>query len=172
MSIIRADQVYYDYLLYAEDGGDPEINHAVVDVSFDVQRGQFLAILGHNGSGKSTLAKHLNALLVPTEGTVWIDGRNTSDPSETLAIRQSAGMVFQNPDNQIVGALVEEDVGFGLENIGVPTEEIWQRVEESLEKTGMLAYRDHAPGKLSGGQRKRLSIALELISDPTLFILD
>ena len=172
MSIIRADHVYYDYLLYREDGDDPEISHAVVDVSFSVQPGQFQAVLGHNGSGKSTLAKHLNALLVPTEGTVWIDGKKTADAAETLAIRQRAGMVFQNPDNQIVASIVEEDVGFGLENIGVPTEEIWQRVEDSLQRTGMLAFREYSPNKLSGGQKQRVAIAGVMAMRPKCIVLD
>ena len=172
MSIIRAEHVFYDYLLYREDGQEPEVSHAIVDVSFDVQPGQFLAVLGHNGSGKSTLAKHLNALLVPTEGTVWIDGKNTADASETLAVRQNAGMVFQNPDNQIVASIVEEDVGFGLENIGVPTEEIWKRVEDSLQKTGMLAYRSHSPNKLSGGQKQRVAIAGVMAMRPKCIVLD
>ena len=172
MSIIRAENVFYDYIQYVEEGGDPEISHAVIDVSFDVQPGQFLGILGHNGSGKSTLAKHLNALLVPTEGTVWVDGRKTSDENEIWNIRQTAGMVFQNPDNQIVASVVEEDVGFGLENIGVPTEQIWERVADSLEKTGMSAYREHSPNRLSGGQKQRVAIAGVMAMRPKCIILD
>ncbi len=172
MGIIRAKNVFYDYLQYTEDGKDPEVSHAVIDVSLDVRAGQFIAVLGHNGSGKSTLAKHLNALLVPTEGTVWIDGRDTADDAETWNIRQTAGMVFQNPDNQIVASVVEEDVGFGPENIGVPTDEIWQRVDESLKKTGMAAYREHSPNKLSGGQKQRVAIAGVMAMKPKCIVLD
>ena len=172
MSIIKAEHVYHDYVLYTEEEGTQEISHALKDLSFTVEPGMFLAILGHNGSGKSTLAKHLNALLVPTEGTLWITGKNTKDEKETLAIRQSAGMVFQNPDNQIVASIVEEDVGFGLENIGVPTAEIWDRVEKSLKKTGMLAYREHSPNKLSGGQKQRVAIAGIMAMRPKCIILD
>ena len=172
MEIVRAEHVFYDYLQYAEDGEEPEINHAVIDVSFDVKPGQFLAILGHNGSGKSTLAKHLNALLIPTDGTVWIDGKNTSAEEDLWAIRQTAGMVFQNPDNQIVATVVEEDIGFGPENIGIPTEEIWRRVEDSLEKTGMSAYREYSPGSLSGGQKQRVAIAGVMAMRPKCIVMD
>ena len=128
-------------------------------VDIDIKEGQFVAILGHNGSGKSTFAKHINALLLPSDGTIWIDGINTSEEPELWKVRQKAGMVFQNPDNQIIGTVVEEDVGFGPENMGVPTEDIWKRVNESLEKTGMTAYRHHSPNKLSGGQKQRVAIA-------------
>ena len=172
MEIVRAEHVFYDYLQYAEEGEEPEINHAVIDVSFDVKPGQFLAILGHNGSGKSTLAKHLNALLIPTDGTVWIDGKNTSAEEDLWAIRQTAGMVFQNPDNQIVATVVEEDIGFGPENIGIPTEEIWRRVEDSLEKTGMSAYREYSPGSLSGGQKQRVAIAGVMAMRPKCIVMD
>ena len=171
MSIIKAKNVFYDYIRYEEEGAEPEISHAVIDVSFDVQPGQFLAVLGHNGSGKSTLAKHLNALLVPTEGTVWVDGRNTADEGEVWNVRQTAGMVFQNPDNQIVASVVEEDVGFGLENIGVPTEEIWKRVDDSLAKTGMTAYRTHSPNRLSGGQKQRVAIAGVMAMKPKCIVM-
>ena len=172
MEIVRAENVHYDYIRYTEEGKDPEISHAVIDVSFDVEPGSFIAILGHNGSGKSTLAKHLNALLVPTEGTVWIDGKNTADENELWNVRQTAGMVFQNPDNQIVASVVEEDVGFGPENIGVPTEKIWERVDASLAKTGMTAYREHSPNKLSGGQKQRVAIAGVMAMRPKCIVMD
>ena len=137
-----------------------------------MKEGQFIAVLGHNGSGKSTFAKHLNAILVPTDGTVWVDGRNTKEPEELWNVRQSAGMVFQNPDNQIIGTVVEEDVGFGPENLGVPTDEIWQRVEESLKAVGMLSYRHHSPNKLSGGQKQRVAIAGVVAMEPKCIVLD
>ena len=172
MEIIRAKNVHYDYLQYPEEGKEPEITHAVIDVSFDVEPGQFIAILGHNGSGKSTLAKHLNALLVPTEGTVWIDEKNTADEEQIWNIRQTAGMVFQNPDNQIVASVVEEDVAFGPENIGIPTDEIWKRVDSSLAKTGMTAYREHSPNRLSGGQKQRVAIAGVMAMKPKCIVMD
>ena len=172
MEIIRAKNVHYDYLQYTEEGKEPEVSHAVTDVSFDVSPGQFIAILGHNGSGKSTLAKQLNALLVPTEGTVWVDEKNTADEDQVWNIRQTAGMVFQNPDNQIVASVVEEDVGFGPENIGVPTEEIWKRVDSCLKKTGMTAYREHSPNKLSGGQKQRVAIAGVMAMKPKCIVMD
>ena len=137
-----------------------------------MKEGQFIAVLGHNGSGKSTLAKHINAILTPTEGTVWVDGRNTKEPAELWSVRQSAGMVFQNPDNQIIGTVVEEDVGFGPENLGVPTDEIWQRVEESLRAVGMLSFRHHSPNKLSGGQKQRVAIAGVVAMEPKCIVLD
>ena len=172
MSFIRAKKVHYDYVRFTEEGQPPEVSHAVTDVSFDVEPGQFIAVLGHNGSGKSTLAKHLNALLTPTEGTVWIDGMDTKDEAQVWNIRQTAGMVFQNPDNQIVASVVEEDVGFGPENIGVPTEEIWKRVDSSLQKTGMTAYREHSPNKLSGGQKQRVAIAGVMAMKPKCIVMD
>ena len=172
MGIIRAENVHYDYVQYTDEGQEPVISHAITGVSLEVQKGQFIAVLGHNGSGKSTLAKHLNALLVPTEGTVWIDGRNTADENEVWNVRQTAGMVFQNPDNQIVASVVEEDVGFGPENIGVPTEEIWKRVDDSLQKTGMTAYRKHSPNRLSGGQKQRVAIAGVMAMKPSCIVLD
>ena len=147
-------------------------SRAIDQVDLDVKEGQFIAILGHNGSGKSTLAKHINAILVPTEGTVWVDGRDTKDPEELWNVRQSAGMVFQNPDNQIIGTVVEEDVGFGPENLGVPTDEIWQRVEESLKAVGMLSYRYASPNKLSGGQKQRVAIAGVVAMEPKCIVLD
>nr|WP_027871809.1 energy-coupling factor transporter ATPase [[Eubacterium] cellulosolvens] len=172
MSIIKADKLDYDYLEYSEDGEQPEITHAIQDVSLKIHTGQFIAILGHNGSGKSTLAKHMNALLVPTDGTMWVDQMDTREDTDIWNIRQKAGMVFQNPDNQIVASVVEEDVGFGPENLGVPTDEIWRRVDECLEKTGMIAYRKHSPNKLSGGQKQRIAIAGVMAMKPKCIILD
>ena len=173
MSIIRAEKLCYDYVQYNEETGSAEeVTHAVRDVDLTVEPGQFIAILGHNGSGKSTLARHINALLAPTSGTLWVNGMDTKDEASLFQIRQSAGMVFQNPDNQIVASVVEEDVGFGPENIGVPTEDIWKRVEESLEKTGMTAYREHSPNKLSGGQKQRVAIAGVMAMKPRCIVLD
>lgn len=148
------------------------ITRAVDEVDLDVKQGEFIAILGHNGSGKSTLAKHINAILYPTEGTVWVDGMDTQDGKHLWDIRREAGMVFQNPDNQIIGQVVEEDVGFGPENMGVPTKEIWERVEESLKAVGMYEYRKHSPNKLSGGQKQRVSIAGVIAMHPKCIILD
>ena len=173
MSIIHAEKLGYDYVQYDEDESkEPEVVHAVRDVDLKVERGQFIAILGHNGSGKSTLAKHINALLVPTEGTIYIDHMNTRDDDSLWKIRQEAGMVFQNPDNQIVASVVEEDVGFGPENLGVPTDEIWKRVDDSLTKTGMIAYRKHSPNKLSGRQKQRVAIAGVMAMKPKCIVLD
>ncbi len=172
MNIVKADQVTFEYIRRDEDGNVEGITKAVDDVSLSVRQGDFVAILGHNGSGKSTLAKHLNAILYPTEGTVWIDGRNTKDEAEVWNIRQTAGMVFQNPDNQIIGQVVEEDVGFGPENMGIPTDEIWERVKESLQAVGMYAYRKMSPNKLSGGQKQRVSIAGVLAMHPKCIVLD
>ena len=149
-----------------------EIQGAVYNVNIDIPEGSFVAVLGHNGSGKSTFAKHINALLLPTEGTVWIDGMDTLKEPELWKIRQKAGMVFQNPDNQIIGTVVEEDVGFGPENMGVPTDDIWKRVDESLAKTGMTAYRHHSPNKLSGGQKQRVAIAGVMAMRPKCIVLD
>lgn len=162
----------FDYYRYTEEGEEPEITHAVEDVTLDVEEGDFVAILGHNGSGKSTLAKHLNALLVPTEGTMWVDNLDTQEPDDVWKIRQKAGMVFQNPDNQIIGTVVEEDVGFGPENMGVPTDEIWRRVESSLNKVGMIGYRKHSPNKLSGGQKQRVAIAGVMAMRPKCIVMD
>ena len=171
MGIIKAVKLAFDYLKYDEDGNVQETQRAVDGVDIDIKEGQFVAILGHNGSGKSTFAKHINALLLPSDGTIWIDGINTSEEPELWKVRQKAGMVFQNPDNQIIGTVVEEDVGFGPENMGVPTEDIWKRVNESLEKTGMTAYRHHSPNKLSGGQ-KRVAIAGVMAMRPKCIVLD
>lgn len=172
MGIIKAAKLAFDYLRYGEEGEEPEINRAIDQVDLDIQEGQFIAVLGHNGSGKSTLAKHINGLLVPSEGTLWVDHMDTSSPEDIWKIRQKAGMVFQNPDNQIIGTVVEEDVGFGPENLGVPTEDIWKRVDESLEAVGMTAYRHHSPNKLSGGQKQRVAIAGVMAMRPKCIVLD
>ncbi|HIV25032.1 MAG TPA: energy-coupling factor transporter ATPase [Candidatus Scatomonas pullistercoris] len=172
MGIIKARKLGYDYFEYEEEGKDPEVVHAIEDVDLDIQTGQFITVLGHNGSGKSTLAKHMNALLVPTEGTMWVDHMDTAEDDELWKIRQEAGMVFQNPDNQIIATVVEEDVGFGPENLGVPTDEIWRRVDESLQATGMVAYRKQSPNKLSGGQKQRVAIAGVMAMKPKCIILD
>lgn len=172
MGIIKAKDVIYEYIRRDEEGNVEGITRAVDKVSLDINQGDFIAILGHNGSGKSTLAKHMNAILYPTEGTVWVDGKDTREEEELWNIRQSAGMVFQNPDNQIIGQVVEEDVGFGPENMGVPTKEIWERVEESLKAVGMYKFRKHSPNKLSGGQKQRVSIAGVLAMHPKCIILD
>ena len=172
MGIIKAVKLAFDYLKYDEDGNVQETQRAVDGVDIDIKEGQFVAILGHNGSGKSTFAKHINALLLPSDGTIWIDGINTSEEPELWKVRQKAGMVFQNPDNQIIGTVVEEDVGFGPENMGVPTEDISKRVNESLEKTGMTAYRHHSPNKLSGGQKQRVAIAGVMAMRPKCIVLD
>ena len=172
MGIIKAAKLTFDYLRYGEEGEEPEVNRAIDQVDLDIQEGQFIAILGHNGSGKSTLAKHINGLLVPTEGTLWVDQMDTSSQKDIWEIRQKAGMVFQNPDNQIIGTVVEEDVGFGPENLGVPTEDIWKRVDESLEAVGMTAYRHHSPNKLSGGQKQRVAIAGVMAMHPKCIVLD
>ena len=172
MGIIKALKLAFDYQQYDDEGNLEEQQRAVDDVNLDIEAGQFIAILGHNGSGKSTLAKHMNALLLPTEGAIWVDGMNTKEVPELWKIRQKAGMVFQNPDNQIIGTVVEEDVGFGPENMGVPTEDIWKRVEESLAKTGMTAYRKHSPNKLSGGQKQRVAIAGVMAMKPSCIVLD
>lgn len=170
--IIKTEKLTFEYIRRDDEGNVEGITTAIDDVSLDVHEGEFIAVLGHNGSGKSTLAKHINAILYPTEGTVWVDGLDTSDDDNTWEIRQSAGMVFQNPDNQIIGQIVEEDVGFGPENLGVPTEEINQRVEESLKAVGMYEFRAHSPNKLSGGQKQRVSIAGVLAMHPKCIILD
>ena len=167
MGIIKAFKLGFDYLKYDEDG-----KRAVNDVNLDIEAGDFVAVLGHNGSGKSTLAKQINALLIPSEGTMWVDDMDTAKEPELWKIRQKAGMVFQNPDNQIIGTVVEEDVGFGPENMGVPTDEIWKRVDDSLKKTGMTAYRYQSPNKLSGGQKQRVAIAGVVAMRPSCIVLD
>ncbi len=172
MGIVKTQNLTFEYIRRDEDNNVESITTAVNDVTMELEAGQFIAILGHNGSGKSTLAKHINALLVPTEGSVWVDGMDTKDEEKVLDIRQRAGMVFQNPDNQIVCTLVEEEVGFGPENIGVPTEEIWERVAMSLEAVGMTKYRNASPNKLSGGQKQRVAIAGIVAMKPKCIILD
>ena len=172
MDMVQTDKLIFEYEKRDEEGNVIGKSRAIDEVDIDVKEGQFIAILGHNGSGKSTLAKHINAILVPTEGTVWVNGLDTKDPSELWNVRQSAGMVFQNPDNQIIGTVVEEDVGFGPENLGVPTDEIWQRVEESLKAVGMIEYRHHSPNKLSGGQKQRVATAGVVAMEPKCIVLD
>ena len=170
--MIKTDKLVYEYEKHDEEGRVIGTSRAIDELDMNIEAGQFIAILGHNGSGKSTLAKHMNAILVPTEGTMWVDGKDTSLEENVWDVRQSAGMVFQNPDNQIIGCVVEEDVGFGPENLGVPTEEIWQRVEESLKNVGMLEYRTHSPNKLSGGQKQRVAIAGVMAMRPKCIVLD
>ena len=172
MGIIKAKQLVHEYIRRDEEGNVESIQTALDHIDLDVQPGQFIAILGHNGSGKSTLAKHINALLAPTEGSLWGDGKDVTQEENILPVRKTAGMVFQNPDNQIIASVVEEDVGFGPENIGVPTDEIWQRVEESLKSVGMLQYRHHSPNKLSGGQKQRVAIAGVMAMEPKCIVLD
>lgn len=172
MEMIRARELVYEYDKRDEEGNIIGAERAIDGVTIDVPQGSFVAVLGHNGSGKSTLAKHMNAILVPTGGTMWVDGRDTKAPAELWNVRQTAGMVFQNPDNQIIGTVVEEDVGFGPENLGVPTDEIWQRVEESLKAVGMLERRKDSPNKLSGGQKQRVAIAGVLAMEPKCLVLD
>ena len=172
MKMIKTDKLVFEYAKRDEEGNIIGKSRAIDEVSLDIEPGQFIAILGHNGSGKSTLAKHMNALLVPSDGTMWVDGMDTKEEEHLLDVRQSAGMVFQNPDNQIIGTVVEEDVGFGPENLGVPTEEIWQRVEDSLKAVGMIEYRHHSPNKLSGGQKQRVAIAGVMAMRPKCIVLD
>ena len=172
MSLIKTKNLTFEYIRRDDEGNVEGITKAVDDVNLDIKQGDFITILGHNGSGKSTLAKHLNAILYPTEGTVWVDGKDTNEDEYLWDIRQTAGMVFQNPDNQIIGQVVEEDVGFGPENMGVATKEIWERVEESLKAVGMYEFRKHSPNKLSGGQKQRVSIAGVIAMHPKCIILD
>lgn len=172
MEIIQTENLVFEYIRRDEEGNVEGFTRAVDNVSLKIKQGDFIAVLGHNGSGKSTFAKHLNAILMPTEGTVYIDGKDTLDKEALWDIRKTAGMVFQNPDNQIIGQVVEEDVGFGPENMGVPTKEIWERVEESLKAVGMYKYRKHSPNKLSGGQKQRVSIAGVLAMHPKCIVLD
>ena len=172
MGIIEAAKLAFEYKKYDENGEVEETIRAVDGVNLDVKKGDFVAILGHNGSGKSTLAKQINAILTPTDGTLYVDGMDVRDEKNIWEVRKTAGMVFQNPDNQIIGTVVEEDVGFGPENIGVPTDEIWQRVEESLKAVGLLKYRHHSPNKLSGGQKQRVAIAGVVAMEPKCIVLD
>ncbi len=171
-NIVKTNDLVFEYIRRDEDGNVEGITTAVDHVDISIKQGDFVAILGHNGSGESTLAKHLNAILYPTEGTVWVDGKDTKDEDSLIEIRKEAGMVFQNPDNQIIGQIVEEDVGFGPENLGVQTEEIWARVEESLKAVGMYEFRKKSPNRLSGGQKQRVSIAGVLAMHPKCIILD
>lgn len=170
--MVQTEDLIFEYAKRDEEGNVIGAYRAIDQVNLKIEPGQFIAILGHNGSGKSTLAKHMNAILVPTEGTMWVDGRDTKEPGELWNVRQTAGMVFQNPDNQIIGTVVEEDVGFGPENLGVPTEDIWKRVEESLKAVGMISYRHHSPNKLSGGQKQRVAIAGVIAMRPKCIVLD
>lgn len=172
MGIIKIKDLIYEYARHDDEGNVESIVRAVDDVNLDIKKGEFIAVLGHNGSGKSTMAKHINAILIPTEGTVWVAGKDTSKAENIWDIRQNSGMVFQNPDNQIIGTVVEEDVGFGPENIGVPTEDIWKRVEDALRAVGMTAYRHHSPNKLSGGQKQRVAIAGVVAMKPQCIVLD
>ena len=172
MGIIKAAKLFYDYVSKNEHDEIEDVVHAVSGVDLDIEAGQFIAVLGHNGSGKSTLAKQINALLFPTGGTLWVKNMDTSEPENMWKIRQTAGMVFQNPDNQIIASLVEEDVGFGPENIGVPTKEIWKRVNQSLKSVGMIEYSHHSPNKLSGGQKQRVAIAGVMAMEPECIVLD
>lgn len=172
MGIIEAKNLVHEYIMRDEDDNVESIQVALDHLDLSVQPGQFIAVLGHNGSGKSTFAKHLNALLTPTEGTLFVDGMNVSDEENIYDIRQRTGMVFQNPDNQIIASIVQEDVGFGPENLGVPTDEIWERVEKSLRAVGMWKYREHSPNKLSGGQKQRVAIAGVMAMEPKCIVLD
>ncbi len=172
MGIIKASKLVHEFIRRDEEGNVESITTALDQVDLDVKEGQFIAILGHNGSGKSTLAKHINALLAPTEGSLWVDGMDVQKEENVIPVRKTAGMVFQNPDNQIIASVVEEDVGFGPENIGVPTDEIWQRVEKSLAAVGMTKYRNHSPNKLSGGQKQRVAIAGVMAMEPKCIVFD
>jgi energy-coupling factor transport system ATP-binding protein len=172
MGIIKSKNLVFEYIRRDEEGNVEAINRAVDEVNIDIKQGDFVAILGHNGSGKSTLAKHMNAILRPTEGDIWVDGHDARDLNRLWNIRKTAGMVFQNPDNQIIGTVVEEDVGFGPENIGIPTPEIWERVEKGLKAVNMLKYRKHSPNKLSGGQKQRVAIAGIVAMQPKCIVLD
>lgn len=172
MKMVRSEDLVYEYVKRDEEGNVTGTHRAIDHVDIDAEEGQFIAVLGHNGSGKSTFAKHLNVLLSPTEGAVWVDGKDTRQMEELWNIRQSAGMVFQNPDNQIIGTIVEEDVGFGPENLGVPTKEIWNRVKESLKAVGMYEHRKESPNKLSGGQKQRVAIAGVIAMEPKCIVLD
>ncbi|OYP46700.1 energy-coupling factor transporter ATPase [Lachnotalea glycerini] len=172
MGIIKSENLIFEYIRRDEEGNVEAINRAVNGVNLDIKQGDFVAILGHNGSGKSTLAKHLNAILRPTEGDLWIDGHDAKDLNKLWDIRKTAGMVFQNPDNQIIATVVEEDVGFGPENLGIPTAEIWERVDKALKSVNMLKYRKHSPNKLSGGQKQRVAIAGIVAMQPNCIVLD
>lgn len=172
MGIIKTSKLVHEFIRRDEEGNVESITTALDNVNLDIKEGQFIAILGHNGSGKSTLAKHINALLAPSDGTIWVDGMDVSKEENVIPVRKSAGMVFQNPDNQIIANVVEEDVGFGPENIGVPTDEIWQRVDYALRAVGMTKYSTHSPNKLSGGQKQRVAIAGVVAMEPKCIVFD
>lgn len=172
MKMIKAEKLAFEYIRRDEEGNVEGIIRAVDGVDMEIERGDFVAILGHNGSGKSTIAKQINAILEPTEGMLYVAGKSVAEPENVWDVRQSAGMVFQNPDNQIIASVVEEDVAFGPENLGVPSEDIWKRVEESLKAVGMLEYRHHSPNKLSGGQKQRVAIAGIMAMKPKCIVLD
>lgn len=172
MGIIKTSKLVHEFIRRDEEGNVDSITTALDNVDLDIKEGQFIAILGHNGSGKSTLAKHINALLSPGEGTIWVDGMDVSEEKNVIPVRKTAGMVFQNPDNQIIASVVEEDVGFGPENIGVHTDEIWQRVDHALKSVGMTKYRTHSPNKLSGGQKQRVAIAGVVAMEPKCIVFD
>ena len=172
MGIIKTSKLVHEFIRRDEEGNVDSITTALDNVDLDIKEGQFIAILGHNGSGKSTLAKHINALLSPGEGTIWVDGMDVSEEKNVIPVRKTAGLVFQNPDNQIIASVVEEDVGFGPENIGVPTDEIWQRVDHALKSVGMTKYRTHSPNKLSGGQKQRVAIAGVVAMEPKCIVFD
>lgn len=172
MNFIEARKLVHEYIRRDEEGNVEGIDTALEGVDLDIKQGEFIAVLGHNGSGKSTLAKHLNVLLQASGGTLWVDGKDTTDEANVWDIRKNAGMVFQNPDNQIIASVVEEDVAFGPENIGIPTDEIWKRVENSLKSVGMIQYREHSPNKLSGGQKQRVAIAGVMAMEPKCIVLD
>ena len=172
MGIIKTSKLVHEFIRRDEEGNVDSITTALDNLDLDIKEGQFIAILGHNGSGKSTLAKHINALLSPGEGTIWVDGMDVSEEKNVIPVRKTAGMVFQNPDNQIIASVVEEDVGFGPENIGVPTDEIWQRVDHALKSVGMTKYRTHSPNKLSGGQKQRVAIAGVVAMEPKCIVFD
>ena len=172
MGIVKASKLIFEYIRRDEEENVEEVKRAINDVDGDNKTGDFVAVWGHHGSGKSTFAKHINGILMPSEGTVWVSGMDTRDEDLIWDVRKTAGMVFQNPDNQIIGNVVEEDVGFGPENMGIPTEEIWRRVDESLEAVGMTAYRLQSPNKLSGGQKQRVAIAGVMAMRPKCIILD
>ncbi len=171
-AMLQIKKLIHDYITRDDEGNVSGKIRALDDVSLEVKPGEFIAVLGHNGSGKSTLAKHLNALLFPSEGEVWVDGMETDDEDHLWDIRQEAGMIFQNPDNQIIGQVVEEDVGFGPENLGIPTKEIWERVDEALTTVGMQEFRHKSPNRLSGGQKQRVSIAGVIAMHPKCIIMD
>lgn len=172
MGIIKTSKLVHEFIRRDEEGNVDSITTALDNVDLDIKEGQFIAILGHNGSGKSTLAKHINALLSPGEGTIWVDEMDVSEEKNVIPVRKTAGMVFQNPDNQIIASVVEEDVGFGPENIGIPTDEIWQRVDHALKSVGMTKYRTHSPNKLSGGQKQRVAIAGVVAMEPKCIVFD